>query len=189
MKRKTNRNPELLPIRLVGDHLLRRKSEPIAEITDELRDFIDDLTHTMYEKDGVGLAAPQVGRLARVFVIDPFYSEEKKKNPIVLINPKMVECSGEFMFEEGCLSLPKLYAEVKRCKHVRFEAWDIDGKPFAITADEYLAVVLQHEYDHLDGVLFIDRINRLKLMPLRKKIRDIESLTNEDGVNIQQEIQ
>jgi len=182
-KRK-NRKPEILDIRVIGDALLRLKAEEVTTFDDELRDFIDDLVHTMYERDGAGLAAPQVGRSVRIFAIDPHFYSTNEKNPLVFINPRIVFSDGVFVYEEGCLSLPGIYEKVKRSRQIRMQALDPDGKPFEVEAEEYDAVVLQHEYDHLDGVLFTDRVATLRLLPWKKRIRELESLTDENGVNL-----
>lgn len=175
---------KLLPIRLVGDKILRRVAEPVQEITPALRSFLKDLTHTMYETDGVGLAAPQVGISDRIFVIDTTWSQEDgKKEPIVMINPVIRETSGDIIYEEGCLSVPGIYEKVRRYNNLTVDYTDDKGTKQTIEAEGTRAVVIQHEYDHLDGILFIDRIPKLKLWPLKKKIKQFESTTDQDGNN------
>ncbi|HPT72767.1 MAG TPA: peptide deformylase, partial [Candidatus Cloacimonadota bacterium] len=170
---------KLLQIRLVGDKILRQVAEPVQEITPEMKNFLKDLTHTMYETDGVGLAAPQVGLSQRIFVIDTTWSQEEgKKEPIVLINPVILESSGELIYEEGCLSVPGIFEKVKRFNHIVMEYQDINGEKRTLEGEGTRAVVMQHEYDHLDGILFIDKITKLKLWPLKKKIRQFESSTD-----------
>jgi peptide deformylase len=174
----------LLRIRLVGDHILKKVAEPVKEITPELKAFIKDLTFTMYETDGVGLAAPQVGVSLRIFVIDTTWSQEEgKKEPFVLINPVILESIGELIYEEGCLSVPGIYEKVKRHNYVKIEYQDVKGNVCLMEAEGTRAVVLQHENDHLDGILFIDRLPKLKLWPLKKKIKQFESMTDQDGTN------
>ncbi|MCK4312927.1 MAG: peptide deformylase [Candidatus Cloacimonetes bacterium] len=179
------RKAEILPVRIYGDRSLRKIAEPVDKITDEIKDFIANLTFTMYEKDGVGLAAPQVGRLLRIFVVDPFwFNEENEKNPVVLINPKFLEFEGQTQSEEGCLSFPDIYEKVMRAKKVVIESLNEKGKKVHYEADELFARVLQHEYDHLDGILFIDKMPKLRRMFLKKRLNDLESTTSKDGVNI-----
>ncbi len=174
----------MLDIRLIGDKILRQKAEPVEEITEELRDFIQDLTETMYTYDGVGLAAPQVGRSVRIFVVDPFFYETKVRKPIVMINPRITESEGSFVYEEGCLSLPGIFEKVKRPGKVAIESMNEKGEMQVYEAEDYFSTVLQHEYDHLDGVLFVDRVNKLKILPWKKRIRELEQSTDENGVNI-----
>ena len=178
------RIPKLLEIHMIGDKILRQKAEPVEEITDEIREFIQDLTETMYTYDGVGLAAPQVGRSLRIFVVDPFFYETKVKKPIVMINPHITESDGSFVYEEGCLSLPDIFEKVKRPGRVVIESIDPKGEKQVYEAEDYFSTVIQHENDHLDGILFVDRVNKLKLLPWKRKIRELESMTDEHGVNI-----
>jgi peptide deformylase len=175
---------KLLRIRLVGDQVLKKIAEPVREITPELKTFIKDLTHTMYITDGVGLAAPQVGVSLRIFVIDTTWTQDDgKKEPIVMINPHILEGGGEILYEEGCLSVPGIYEKVRRYNSITLEYEDIKGDLCRIEAEGMQAVVLQHETDHLDGILFIDRLPKLKLWPLRRKIKQFESMIDIDGNN------
>lgn len=177
----------MLPIRILGDDILRQKAVEVAEIDAEIKDFAQDLTHTMYLRDGVGLAAPQVGRSIRMFVIDPGRRDDAEaKNPIVMINPVIEEPSGESTSEEGCISVPDVFAEVKRHKEIKISYTDLDGKRHTEEVSDFVATVIQHEYDHLDGVLFIDRITALAKLKNSAKIRQIRS-TAVDGVNIRKE--
>lgn len=140
-----------------GDPLLRQKSKDVAKISKKIQTLAEDLLDTMYANNGVGLAAPQVGELLRMFVID--VSDPKEKcNPIVLINPKIIKKDGAVACSEGCLSFPEVYTDVRRYKNVTVKAQDTKGKPFIISGKdgELLARALQHEFDHLDGILFID---------------------------------
>ncbi len=178
------RQPKLLEVRLIGDRILREKAEPVQEITDEISEFIQDLIETMYTYDGVGLAAPQVGRSLRIFVVDPFFYETKVKKPVVMINPRITESEGSYIYEEGCLSLPGIFEKVKRPGKITIESINEKGEEQVYEAEDYFSTVLQHEYDHLDGILFVDRVNKLKLLPWKKKIRELESTTDEHGVNI-----
>lgn len=147
-------------IRLLGDPVLRRPAEPVPEMDDEIRALMDDMLETMYAADGVGLAAPQVGLSRQVIVLDVRASDT---TPIGLANPRIVEQSRELARdEEGCLSLPGLSEVVERSATVTVEGLDRDGELRRIEASGLLARVLQHEIDHINGVLFIDRISPLK---------------------------
>ncbi len=146
----------LLDIRVLGDPILREETVPVAQVTDELRALIDRMYETMYAAQGIGLAAPQVGRTERLTVIDV---EEAKH---VLINPEIVERSGKVKGEEGCLSIPDIYGDVERATHVVVRALDRDGHPFEVEATDLLARCIQHEVDHLHGRLFIDYLSVLK---------------------------
>lgn len=176
---------EVLPIRLYGDSILRQIAKEVEEITPELKIFIQNLVHTMYEKDGLGLAAPQVGLSLRIFSVDTdWVKEDSKPNPMVFINPKFELMEGETIHEEGCISLPNLYEEVKRFDHVIIQAIDINGKPFRYEAFGIAAVAIQHEYDHLDGKLFVDYLSKLKTLMIKTKLKALESTTNAEGENI-----
>ncbi|MGH7655036.1 MAG: peptide deformylase [Gemmatimonadaceae bacterium] len=150
----------ILPIRVLGDPVLREDTRPVETFTPELQRLIDDMFETMHAAKGVGLAAPQVGRLERLTVIDV------RGAPYVLVNPEIVEREGTIKWEEGCLSIPDLYGDVNRAARVVVEALDRDGKPFTVEGTELLGVCLQHEIDHLHGKLFIDHLSLLK----RKKL-------------------
>jgi len=172
----------LLPIKLYGEEVLRRKAEPVDELTDEIREFIADLTRTMYEKDGIGLAAPQVGRSIRIFVVDPFwFNEDSKKNPIVLINPEFKEFDGETTLEEGCLSLPNIYAKVTRAQKVVIEAYNENWEKIHIEAEELFARALQHEFDHLEGILFVDKVPKIKRIAFIKELKQLERRVKEQN--------
>ena len=155
--------------------ILKQKAERVAKVDDDLRKFLDDMLETMYVADGVGLAAPQVGVSKRIVVIDVSGAEEgAEKSPIFLVNPEIVWHSDEKGCHfEGCLSLPEQRAEVERYLQVRVHYLDYDGKEQEILADELLAIALQHEIDHLDGILYIDRISRLKRQMLLKKLQKL----------------
>ena len=176
---------EPLPLRFLGDPVLRRKADEVPEITPEIRDLIEAMFATMYAEEGVGLAAPQVGRSLRVFVID--VEAEEEGGPRVkqaFVNPVIRERSGEIVGEEGCLSIPGLRADVKRAARVVVEATDADGKPFRIEAEGLVARALQHEQDHLDGILFLDRlgpITRRLLEAKWKRVRPDGDSTHASG--------
>ncbi|WP_129792872.1 peptide deformylase [Sphingosinicella sp. CPCC 101087] len=165
----------LLPIYETPDPILRQISSPVEEVTDELRTLIDDMFETMYAAPGIGLAAIQVGVPKRLLVIDLQEPEEEEgepvRNPLVFINPEILETSETTKpYNEGCLSLPEQYAEVLRPDRVRARWLDRDGKSHEAWIDGLLAVCLQHEIDHLNGVLFIDHLSRLKRDMIMKKL-------------------
>ncbi|EMG35810.1 peptide deformylase [Desulfocurvibacter africanus PCS] len=155
------------------DAVLARKSLEIGEITDELRQLAKDMAETMYTNEGIGLAAPQVGECCRLVVID-ITGPDKREDLRVLVNPKIIAAEGKVVSEEGCLSVSGYRSDVARSEKITVEATDLDGKPLSIEADGLLAVCLQHELDHLDGVLFIDRISRLKRSLYDKKVKKLQ---------------
>ncbi|MDY6896374.1 MAG: peptide deformylase [Thermotogota bacterium] len=178
----------LLPIRIVGDKVLRKKAKKVEKMDNEVLDFIQDLTYTMYKTDGVGLAAPQVGKSIRIFVVDPFwYREGHSKNPYVFINPKIIELEGETESEEGCLSLPGIFEKVPRAEKVVVEATNPEGERKLYTAEGLFAISIQHENDHLDGILFVDKIAKLRKMLIQRKINELKKTTDENGINIASE--
>ena len=150
--------------------VLAQKAAPITEITPEIRQLAADMAEAMYANQGVGLAAPQVGRALRLVVID-LSGPEKREGLITLVNPVITAASGEQEDEEGCLSVRDYRTNVKRAATVMVTATDLDGNPLCLTADGLLAVCLQHEIDHLDGVLFIDHISRLKRAMYDKRVK------------------
>jgi len=145
------------------DKRLKEVSVPIEDVTDEIRELARDMLDVMYDEPGIGLAAPQVGETIRMVVVDTQWTaDEAERNPLVLINPEIVERSGKLQWTEGCLSVPDFEAEVERSESVVLHASDLEGEPLVIEASQLQAVCFQHEIDHLDGVLFIDHISRLK---------------------------
>lgn len=153
----------ILPILVIPDPRLKLVSEPVEAITDEIRALVDDMFETMYDAPGIGLAAIQVGVAKRLLVID-VGSREEGRQPLTVINPEIVwECDDEFrIYQEGCLSIPEYFEDVERPARIRVRYTDLDGKTQEIDADGLLATCLQHEIDHLNGVLFIDHLSRLK---------------------------
>ena len=147
------------------DPLLRESTQEVTEFGKELHQLLDDMAETMYEESGIGLAAPQVGVLSRVTVIDVSSDRDSR---IELINPTIVEHEGEVTSEEGCLSIPDYRDSVSRAKKILFKAFDRFGKPFEMEADDLFSICVQHELDHLDGVLFVDRLSRLKKEMFKK---------------------
>jgi peptide deformylase len=152
----------ILPIRKLPDQILREKAQEVTEINGELQRLIDDMAETMYAAPGLGLAASQVGVLHRLIVFDVSHREGGPRDLQVILNPCITAGEGEFIREEGCLSVADFSAEVKRHARIKVKGLDREGKPLKITGEGLLAVVIQHEVDHLDGILFIDRISRLK---------------------------
>lgn len=148
----------LLDICKYPDSVLRQKASPIKLVDREVLRLIDDMAETMYDAPGVGLAANQVGRAVRVILVDP-QRDDCEYGLIVLINPEIVTTAGEITWEEGCLSVPEYFANVKRFAEVTVRGLDRNGQEVEIAASGFLAVVLQHEIDHLDGKLFIDRMS------------------------------
>ena len=169
-----------LPILVAPDPRLKAKSKPVAKVDAAVRKLMDDMLETMYAAPGVGLAAPQVGVLSRVIVVD-VAKDDAPKAPHALANPELVWVSDEDnSYEEGCLSVPEHYAEVIRPARIRVRYLDRDNEIRELEADGLLATVIQHEMDHLDGILFIDHLTSLKRnMILRKllKARKAETVT------------
>ena len=174
-------------IRIYGEPVLRQTAVPISEITDEDRQLADDMLATMYTRsNGIGLAATQVGILKRLIVID-VNRQDLDSNPLVLINPEIQERSGDATMEEGCLSLPDITGEVTRAENVTVTALDLDGEPLRIQATDMLSRAIQHEVDHLNGILFIDLIHPLQCKSLQRRLRrlkrDSRQFKSENGLN------
>jgi peptide deformylase len=151
---------------------LRWKSSDVTRIDDTLRATIQEMFRLMYAAKGIGLAANQVGLPLRFFIVNLSGDAENTEEELVFINPDIKNRRGQEEGEEGCLSLPGLYADVKRAAEIVVEAFDLDGQPFQATLDELAARVVQHESDHLDGVLFIDRIDEFTLAELQPRLDD-----------------
>ena len=170
----------VLQIRLYGDPVLRQKASPIGAITSAEKKLADSMLTTLYAiPNGVGLAAPQVGVLKRLVVID-VHREDLDSKPLVLINPEIQSLEGEVVDEEACLSIPDITADVKRAEKVHVSALNVDGEQFSIEGEGFFARVLQHEIDHLDGVMFIDHVGGLKRQLLRKKLRRIQGQSTDE---------
>ncbi len=151
------------------DERLREKGKPIAAITAEVTKLIDDMAETMYAAPGVGLAATQIGEAVQLFVVDT--AEEGAPSDFrVFINPQILESEGDITWSEGCLSFPGVNEEIERAAKVRVRALGRDGKPFELEAEGLLAVAIQHEYDHLQGVLMIDHMGPLKKRMTHRKM-------------------
>lgn len=141
-----------------GEQSLREPSKEVFKVSKKIQDLVHDMLETMYSANGVGLAAPQIGVNLRIFVID-VSSENEPLNPLVFINPKIIKKSGSICMQEGCLSFPEVYSDVKRAEYVMVKATDLKGRSFVMEAKDgsLLARAIQHEYDHLEGILFVDR--------------------------------
>jgi len=162
------------PLVILPDSMLRKVSAPIGDITPEIRKLAQDMLETMYDAPGIGLAAIQIGEPVRLVTLDVSKKaeegEEQAREPMVFINPEVTWSSDEFSsYEEGCLSIPEYYEEVERPARVKVSYRDLDGKAQEIEADGLLATCLQHEIDHLNGVLFIDYLSRLKRERVTKR--------------------
>ena len=152
------------------DPILRKESEPVEKVDDELRKLLDDMLETMYAAPGIGLAAVQVGILKRLIVID-ISKDKEKKDPLFLINPEIISKSKQTsIYEEGCLSLPGHFAEIERPAVCQFNFIDYNGKKKEIKANGLLSTCIQHEVDHLNGILFIDYLSKLKKDMIIKKL-------------------
>ncbi|MDR3154689.1 MAG: peptide deformylase [Deltaproteobacteria bacterium] len=173
----------ILPILKFPDPRLNEVSKPVEDFGEELKALASDMAETMIAAPGVGLAAPQVGKLLRLIVIDQSdpADENRTPSPLALVNPEIVHAEGKQVYKEGCLSVEDLQSEVTRHMTVEVEAEDLDGNLFTVTAEGHKAVVLQHEIDHLDGVLFIERISPLKRSMYVKSLRKRRNKDDKDG--------
>lgn len=151
------------------DPRLREVAKPVAAVTPEIQTLIDDMAETMYASNGCGLAATQLGINHRIFVVD-CAGEDEPSDFRVFVNPEIVETQGDQQWSEGCLSFPGVTEEIRRAEEVTIRALDRSGKPFELKADGLLAVALQHELDHLNGVLMIDKLNALKRRMMGRKL-------------------
>ncbi len=160
----------LLPIIIAPDPRLKQISAPVARVDEATRRLMDDMLETMYQAPGVGLAAPQVGVLKRVIVVDAAAKDEERA-PLRMANPELIEVSDEDVkYEEGCLSLPEHYAEVVRPARVRLRYLDYENEILELDAEGLLGTCIQHEMDHLDGILFVDLISALKRNMILRKL-------------------
>ncbi|HEY5380634.1 MAG TPA: peptide deformylase [Acidobacteriaceae bacterium] len=164
---------KILPIVKYPDPILAKPGEPVTEFTETLAQFVDEMWESMYAAQGIGLAAPQVGVSKRITVIDVNF-KEKPDERLVLINPKIVESEGKVTGEEGCLSLPEIRDKVQRAARVKVRAQNVKGEFFEVEGRELLGRALQHEIDHLNGILFIDRLSTLKRDLVKRRIRKLQ---------------
>ncbi|HLT23116.1 MAG TPA: peptide deformylase [Bacteriovoracaceae bacterium] len=172
-----------LPIITYPDPVLTAVAQPVTEFGEPLKKLVEDMLFTMYHAPGIGLAAPQIGKSIRLFVIDINYEKETVTNaegkavtkftdtqPMVFVNPIITGKSGTTTYEEGCLSVPGVYEEVKRFETINVKYQDLDGNEHTIDADDLLSICIQHENDHLDGIVFIERLSNLKKNFYKKKM-------------------
>lgn len=164
-----------LPIVLYPNPVLKRVADPIPEVTSEIRQLLSDMAETMYEAPGIGLAAPQIGQSLRAIVVDIGDDEEtgEKGQLFKLINPEIVHAQGTIDYEEGCLSIPDVRETVRRKSEIIVRAKDENNTEVEIEADGLLAICLQHEIDHLNGILFIDRLSSIRRELVRKKLQKL----------------
>ena len=174
---------ELIPIFTYPDPVLSQVARPVTEFNQDLRHLVKNMLFTMYHAPGIGLAAPQIGHSIRLFVLDVDFEREEVTtssgkeefrfsafNPKVIINPIITGNSGSIIYEEGCLSVPGVYEEVKRHKSIHVKYQDLDGNFQELEAEDMMAICIQHENDHLDGVVFIERLSNLKKNFYKKKM-------------------
>ena len=164
------------------DERLRKVAQPIDKVDDSIRSVIDDMFETMYEEQGVGLAATQVDVHKRLFVAD---CSEDQNEPLVFINPEITEAEGHFKNDEGCLSFPGVYAKVERAEKITVTALDKNGERFSRSAEGLLAICIQHEIDHLEGKLFVDYLSPLKRERIRKKLEKEQRLAEKYAAEAQ----
>ena len=168
---------------IFGDPVLRQKARPVPEVTDEIRSLADDMIETMYANQGIGLAAEQIGRLESICVIDITAVAEREEQevdpamprmPLVLVNPELIASDGQQVGNEGCLSFPEIYADVKRALNVSVSYRNLDNEVITTEASGFLARVMQHEIDHLNGVLFVDRMSPAQKVSVAGKVKRLK---------------
>lgn len=177
-----NLEGEFLEIKTYPAPVLLKKAVPVTEFNEELELLCKNMLYTMYKSPGIGLAAPQIGEGIRLFVMDVDYKREEitnaegdedyklsEFNPYVFINPEIINGDGEILYEEGCLSVPGVYEEVKRKSNITLKYQDLTGAEHTIEAEELFAVCVQHEFDHLEGIVFLDHLSLLKKNLYKKK--------------------
>ncbi len=163
----------ILSILEFPDERLRKRAELVKTVDSKIKKLVDDMLETMYRARGIGLAATQVNEHLRVVVIDV---SEEKNSPLIFINPEIIEKDGVKESEEGCLSVPTFFEKVTRAEHVIVRALNKEGEPFELSANELLAVCIQHELDHLNGKLFVDYLSSLKRQRIKKKLEKMHKL-------------
>jgi len=162
------------PIVIYGDPVLREVSQPVEHFNQELKDLVSDMVDTLKKAQGLGLAAAQIGVLRRVFIVD-LAAVDIAGSLKVFVNPEILETSGEAEFEEGCLSFPGIYQKIIRPASVKVRAWDVDGNPFELETDGLTARAILHEYDHIEGKLFIDYLSPLSRTMLRGRLKKLSA--------------
>ncbi len=174
LKGSLSEQPSPYQVRVFGDPVLRKVAQEITDVDGKLVKLVDDMLQTMYAEPGIGLAAPQVGVQRRLFVYDV------GDGPEAIVNPVISESSGEWVYDEGCLSVPGLFWEIVRPKEIHLTGYDLDGNEVSIEADELLSRLFQHELDHLDGVMLIDHLDtdtrKAAMKTLREKFIDPKAL-------------
>ncbi len=161
----------ILDINVYPAPILKEVAAKITRIDDEIRQLAEDMLETMYQAPGVGLAAPQIGRSIALIVADPATGDEAPPDPMILVNPEIISGSGQTAMVEGCLSVPDYTAEVSRYQKIVVRALNLDEEEIEMTLEDFPATVVQHEIDHLNGTLFIDRISRLKRNMYERKLK------------------
>lgn len=192
----------IMKILTFPDPRLREVSKPVEKFTPELKKLYSDMLETMYDARGIGLAAPQVGELIRMLVIDTRPRDEKGRRykydemtelekqveqPLVLINPKIIKGEGKTTFDEGCLSVPTFFETVERHSYVEVQAYDLDGKEIIIKSDGLLGICMQHEMDHLEGTLFIDHLSFVKSNKIKNQIKKHGYVIKKDDDQVEDE--
>jgi len=174
-------------IRLIGDPVLRKRAKKVEHFDQNLKNIVDDMFSTMYLYDGVGLAAPQVGISLRFFIMDSREEDETGKK--VVVNPEIIEFSGEEVsLEEGCLSIPDIFEDVIRTEGVKVRYQDLDGKVIEEELHGYQARIFQHEYDHLDGILFTDKLSIVKKARLKKELNKLIEKGKKLAIDLDDEV-
>lgn len=156
------------------DPILKQKAKPVAQVDDKVRALVKDMFETMYAAEGVGLAAPQVGVLQRIIVLDTSPRQEGAK-PLAMINPEITGMEGRTTYTEGCLSIPGEAEDVDRAERVTVRYLDVDGKEQTLACDALLAIAVQHEVDHLDGIVYVDHVSTLKREIIRKRMKRLKA--------------
>jgi len=156
------------------DPILKKKASPVADVNDSVRALVNDMFETMYAADGVGLAAPQIGVLKNVIVLDTTPRQPDSK-PVAMVNPEIISLEGKMVYTEGCLSIPGEAEEVERAAKVTVKFLDPEGNPQTLVAEGLLAVAIQHETDHLNGTMFVDHLSALKRELIRKRMKRLKA--------------
>ena len=166
---------KILPIRVYGDPVLRQKTEPVKNIDGRLISLAEQMIESLASARGLGLAAPQVGHLLALCIINLPALDSKHTEPLILINPRLQASDGKVVYQEGCLSFPGMYVDVARPQNVTVTGLDQDGNPLELKASDFLARVFLHEMDHLNGVLFIDHLSPIKRQLLKKQLKELSA--------------
>lgn len=164
------------PIVIYGEPVLREKAKPVEKFDQEVKDLVADMIATLKDANGLGLAAPQVGVSKRIFITD-LSSLELTESMRVFINPEIIDTSGEVILEEGCLSFPGLYQKITRPEEIKIKALDVEGHEFELNVSGMLARAILHEYDHLEGVLFIDHLSSLSRALIKGKLKKLAAVS------------